>query len=234
MAKTNGHGNPNWNRDETILALDLYLSHDGDISQISKAEKEALSLTLQGLPYHATSARTETFRNEQGVGFKLMNIRNVATGKGLQNVSAMDKMIWSELGNNKVRVQKLAKAIRDASKLNISTETEEEFCEGKILSQLHFSRERDKKIRKSLITNRLKRGELRCDACNETSKAKNNELKDASFECHHLLPLASGIVRATKLSDMALLCASCHNIIHRLIATEKKWLSITELKLHLN
>jgi hypothetical protein len=29
MAVTQGHGNPNWTRDETILALDLYLKSSG-------------------------------------------------------------------------------------------------------------------------------------------------------------------------------------------------------------
>lgn len=31
MARTQGHGNPNWTRDETILALDLYLELNGDV-----------------------------------------------------------------------------------------------------------------------------------------------------------------------------------------------------------
>jgi 5-methylcytosine-specific restriction protein A len=35
------------------------------------------------------------------------------------------------------------------------------------------------------------------------------------MECHHKVPFGHGTVRATKLADLALVCANCHRIIHR-------------------
>ena len=83
MARTQGHGNPDWTRDETILALALYFDCGENVPSKSDPRVQQLSALLRGLPYHAEAARKETFRNPDGVGFKLHNLRSVATGKGL-------------------------------------------------------------------------------------------------------------------------------------------------------
>ncbi len=54
----------------------------------------------------------ESFRNADGVAFKLQNIRQVATGKGLGNVSRTDRAVWKELGNDPKRVKELGELIR--------------------------------------------------------------------------------------------------------------------------
>jgi 5-methylcytosine-specific restriction protein A len=54
---------------------------------------------------------------------------------------------------------------------------------------------------------------------------------EAAFEAHHLLPLALlAEGRKTKLEDVALLCANCHRLIHRAIATEGRWLTLDEAR----
>ena len=50
------------------------------------------------------------------------------------------------------------------------------------------------------------------------------------FEAHHVLLLASGDERKTKLKDMALLCANCHRMLHRAISVEKRWIGIEEVQ----
>src|SRR5690242_3505803 len=111
MARTQGHGNPNWTRDETILALDLYLSTSAIADRHDERVKE-LSALLQRLPYHAAHERKGSFRNAASVFFKLQNLRQVATGEGLSNVSAMDRRVWAEFGDSPDRVKKLAELIR--------------------------------------------------------------------------------------------------------------------------
>src|SRR2546428_7519523 len=103
MARTQGHGNPNWTRDETILALDLYLDLRGQIPSEDDNRVRELSALLRRYPYHAVAARRESFRNPAGVAFKLQNLRQVATGKGLANVSDTDRLVWGELGNDPAR-----------------------------------------------------------------------------------------------------------------------------------
>ena len=77
MAVTHGHGNPKWTRDETILALDLYFDCSGIIPSGSDERVQTLSQLLRALPYHDRASRKETFRNPDGVAFKLQNLRQV-------------------------------------------------------------------------------------------------------------------------------------------------------------
>ena len=86
MARTDGHGNPHWSSDETVLALELYLQHADQVPGPHDPRVVQLSKTLRQLPIHPAAARKDTFRNPEGVAFKLQNLRSVATGKGLQNV----------------------------------------------------------------------------------------------------------------------------------------------------
>jgi 5-methylcytosine-specific restriction enzyme A len=111
MARTYGHGNPNWTRNETILALDLYFRCGGCVPSSHDSRVVELSSFLHRLPYHSTALRKESFRNPAGVAFKLHNIHNVATGKGLGNVSEMDRKIWAEFGSSPLQVTKLARLI---------------------------------------------------------------------------------------------------------------------------
>lgn len=233
MAVTRGHGNPNWNRDEIILALDLYNQLGGSLPGPNDARVIALSDLLRSLPYHAAAARNPTFRNPYGVAFKLQNLRSVATGKGLSNVSALDRAIWAEFGNAPEQVRELAGRIRSA----ITTEgmeddessDDEEFYEGRLLFRLHRLRERKPQLRRKLLAKRRSSG-LTCDICDLTRPDLPPDLEESLFEAHHVVPLAEAEVRPTRLSDMALLCACCHRAIHRLIALEARWVGISEAR----
>jgi 5-methylcytosine-specific restriction enzyme A len=236
MARTHGHGNPKWTRDETILALDLYFECSGSIPSKQDPHVKKLSELLQGLPYHAVTSRKGSFRNPDGVVFKLNNLRQVATGKGFVNVSEMDRRIWSEFGNEPGKAKQLASLIRKGVTVtNIINEgpeidDEDEFCEGRVLTQLHKKKERNRKLRKALITSRAKIGKLTCDMCRQQSITSNPVLEDACFEAHHNVPLSTSTERSTRLADMALLCACCHRLLHRAISTEKHWLTTLEAR----
>lgn len=123
MARTYGHGNPSWSRDETILALNLYLEVGSDVVGASDIRVIRLSETLRRLPVHAEAKKTEIFRNPDGVAFKLQNLHNVTTGKGLSNVSRMDRLVWSEFGGRREVAKRLGEAIlRGARQLELVEE----------------------------------------------------------------------------------------------------------------
>lgn len=232
MAVTHGHGNPKWTREETILALDLYFDCEGHIPSSSDPRIKTLAELLRAFPHHSHAARKQSFRNPDGVGFKLQNLRQVATGRGLQNVSEMDRKVWEELGDDPALTKELADLIKSgievADKATGIDDEEEEFAEGRVVTEAHKRRERNPKLREKLINRRKRTGILSCEICGCT--ASSSEFGEAIFEAHHMLPLSAGAERKTKLKDMALLCANCHRIVHRAIAKKRRWLDMKEAK----
>ena len=235
MAKTRGHGNPDWNREETILALALYNELNGKIPSGSDRRVQELSNVLRALPYHANVSRKPTFRNPDGIAFKLQNLRQIGTGKGLPNVSVTDRQVWLDLGNQPQRVKELASMIRDAAgvpDLVVPTTEEEdfEFAEGRLITTLHRRRERSPRLRVKLLISRKRRGKIACDMCGIHPIATNPAILEAQFEVHHVIPLSADASPITRLADTALLCASCHRLLHKAIAVEKRWLDIAQAK----
>jgi 5-methylcytosine-specific restriction protein A len=233
MARTSGHGNPDWTRDETLLALDLYFRLGGQIPSGKDARVRELSGLLQRMPYHAEAAKVASFRNPDGVAFKLQNLRQVATGKGLGNTSKTDRAVWQEFGSKPEEVRRLAEAITvgmgqlraDAT----ANDDVDEFREGRILTELHKRRERNKALRKRLLTRRAAEG-LKCDLCSLHRPELDKSLQEALFEAHHLVPLSSTEERVTRLADVALLCACCHRLLHCLIQVRGEWLDLAQAK----
>ena len=233
MAITKGHGNPHWTEDEVVLALDLYFKLAGNAPGPSDPQVIDLSHTLRSIPYHAEAARKESFRNADGVAFKLQNLRQLATGKGLANTSKTDKTVWERFGHDPAATSARAALIRQATQILSVPEIEpdeEVFAEGKAVTRAHRRVERSKELRKKLLEQRRLRNEVRCDICGYHNRTGDRRFEYAGLEAHHLRPLAILGATATKVSDLALLCATCHRLTHRAIALEKRWLSLEELK----
>jgi 5-methylcytosine-specific restriction enzyme A len=233
MPRTHGHGNPSWTRDETILALNLYFACDERVPPNTDPRIRELSDLLRRLPIHAGTWKTASFRNPDSVCFKLQNIRQVATGRGLENVSRTDRQVWAELSGNKERVKHLAELIGKAVEVTENTdsyEVDDEFAEGSFVTAAHQIRERDPRLRRKLILSRLKQGPLSCELCDGESWSSDPELNGSIFEGHHIVPLSMSTTSTTKVSDMALLCANCHRLLHRLISRERRWIRIKEAR----
>lgn len=237
MAATKGHGNPNWTRDEIILAFDLYRSLEGIIPPKSDPRISDFSSLLQNLPYHASKPRNQTFRNIDGVRFKLQNIRNLVTGVGLDHVSEGDRAVVSEFLGDDERLKTAASHILEAASHLVPSDFLEEdaseeytFQEGATVFVLHKRRERKRSARTKLIKARAKDG-LSCELCGFSRNDLKRPLQEAFFEAHHIVPMseATGLIQ-TQLRDLALLCACCHRAIHKLIAVEKRWVSISEAR----
>jgi 5-methylcytosine-specific restriction protein A len=235
MAVTQGHGNPDWSREEILLALDLYLKLAGKVPGPDDFQVVELSNALRQLPIHRESQKNERFRNPAGVAFKLQNIRQIATGQGLGNVSATDRAVWADYKDLPDLVHALATSIREqihspeVTSVEVSElPADEEFAEGRLLTIVHKARERSRKVRIQLIRHRRSLGTLSCDGCGDGPKLADSNLDEAGFEAHHVVPLADAKERRTKVKDMALLCATCHRLIHRLISLKKSWVSVDD------
>jgi len=235
MAVTKGQGNPNWTREETALALELYFSLDEKIPPSSNKEVEQLSDYLRSMEVHKDAEKNESFRNPDGIVFKIGNIKSVATGKGFKNTSKMDQTIWDEFGSNLKLLKDFCALIRSGVETLKSVpgflgneEDDFEFDEGRILTRVHRTRERNRSLRKKLIDKLQKADKCHCEMCSVKPQHELGDLALRMFECHHVIPVSESVRGKTKLSDLSLLCANCHRLIHAVISREKRWLKIEE------
>lgn len=72
---------------------------------------------------------------------------------------------------------------------------------------------------------------MQCEVCGFIFENTYGELGKDYIECHHIVPLSEiDVQRETKISDLALVCANCHRMLHR----KKTLLSIQDLKKIIN
>jgi hypothetical protein len=101
-------------------------------------------------------------------------------------------------------------------------------AEGRELLRWHRTRERKAGLvarkKKSVL---WERGRLLCEACDFDFVAVYGSRGKGFAECHHTLPISqSAPDRRTRLSELAIVCANCHRMLHR-----RPWLSVTELRM---
>jgi len=235
--------NPPWTRDELILALELYFRYD-DRPLPSKTHPEvfALSSMLKAMSASLGFERSSTFRNKNGVAMKLINLsrwdpkRNQKGNAGLSRGSKEEGFVWSTFTHDRVKLSDTADAIRqmvtDPDELKTNKIDEDtwvtEAPEGKVLTRAHRYRERSRAIvesKKKQVLRKLKH--LECEACSFSFEHSYGAAGQGIIDVHHTKPvhtLKPGAV--TRLEDLALVCSNCHRIIH----SQKPWLSIEEVK----
>jgi 5-methylcytosine-specific restriction protein A len=227
--------NPPWQRDELILALDLYFRHRPDSISKNHPEVAALSELLNKLPIHPDRPDAAKFRNINGTYMKLCNFLALDPeyqGKGLEAGGRLEREIWAEFASDHERLARIAEAIRkfylsvDPSGVAELAE-EEEFPEGRVLYRLHRVRERNPELVRLAKEKAIdEEGRLFCAACAFDFLAKYGEIGRGVIDCHHLVALADLLnERTTRLSDVALVCPNCHRIIHR----KRPWLTLKNL-----
>lgn len=227
--KTKGSRNPNWSREETILALKLFHEMDGKVPSVSNERVLELSRLLRSNPLRVGLPIESSFRNAASVMFKLANLASASGRNGFDNNSQLDREIWKELGDDPVQTARLASAIRstfeevDPTEV-VGPEPDEGavFAEGELVTRVHRVRERSPRLRSAILDARD--GELRCDACRTDASHVPDTLRAAMFEVHHMVPLAVSGRRAVRTSDCVLLCANCHRVVHASIAMRGIWL----------
>lgn len=227
--------NPDWGRDETLLALNLFLQNGAKVPDKSDERVTQLSLLLRRNPVHAAFASRENFRSVSAVVLKLGNLQQEAEGRGMPNNSKIDQAVWREFGGKPEEVSSLARSIELAIATGWDTSAEAaeedfEFYEGRTITRSHLCRERSPSLRSKLLLDRAKHDRLRCEICDASHSHLPERLRHTAFEAHHLVPLATGGARTVRLTDVALLCATCHRLIHRLIADQKNWVGVAEAR----
>ena len=229
---------PNWQRDELILACDLVRENNWKELRSTDSRVVDLSRLLQLLPIHPLETRGTRFRSVGSVALKTSNIATIhPTYSGsTTHGGALDEIVLRDFISRESEMQDAAKMIRDGilsgslaldpGDINDIDELDNA-PEGRLLQRRHFARERsrslrDKKIAHHLLTN----DRLECSTCGFDFGATFGSHGNGYIECHHVVPLhASGETR-TRLNDLILLCANCHRMIHR----RSPWLTPDQLR----
>ena len=235
--------NPSWTRDELILALDLYFRVSPRHTSPEHVEITALSSILKRLPFHPLSNREKNFRSPDSVYLKLCNFLHLdpeylQEGKiGLNAGSKLDREVWDRYTTARHELASLAAAIKsnfnNLEPDSIASGMEsDDFPEGRILQRTHQLRERNTVlIRRKKLWTRENHGHLYCSVCGFDFEEKYGSLGNDFIECHHIQPLSSlNAETKTKLADLALVCANCHRMLHRI----RPWISIDELRSRLH
>jgi 5-methylcytosine-specific restriction enzyme A len=230
--------NPTWVWDELVLACDMVVQNGWRGMESDDPRVTALSALLQTLPLHPPAIRLPDFRNPNGVARKSFDIATahpdypgVPTHGG-----TTDKRVIAEFLARPTEMHVAAQALRAAAIrgdfTGLSSPVDEEdndFAanEGRLLIRRHVARERDSRLRRRKIESVLRRGgSLTCEACGFSFEETYGERGHGYIECHHVVPLHTTGRRNTRLSDLALVCANCHRIIH----ARPPWLTPQELR----
>jgi 5-methylcytosine-specific restriction protein A len=227
--------NPTWQRDELILALDLYFRCPP--TKCSKESKEVIQLSelLNRLPIHGVKSEGNKFRNPNGVYMKLCNFLRFDPsypGKGLRAGGKEEESVWYEFSSDHALLRKTAAAIAQGSHTTVGRLQDENdsdelsFPEGKILYRIHRTRERNVKLVRKAKELAMKTGLLSCQVCNFNFENEYGDIGKGFIECHHTVPVSEyQSKQETKLKDLSLVCSNCHKMLHR----RRPWLSVHEL-----
>lgn len=232
--------NPSWNRDELILALELYLRNPTSVAGKTSSEVRQLSALLNKMSRLSGQTGDDRYRNENGVYMKMMNFRSLdprftSQGKvGMQSGGALEKIIWTEYGGRGADLKADAEEIRravetaneaDVERLPVVTPYEGE--EGGVIIRLHKRYERDPRLVAEKKRAAKAAGELRCQVCGFDFEQRYGELGADFIEVHHIRPVHTIEAGSkTKLDDLATLCSNCHRMAHR----RREPLSLPDIK----
>ncbi|WP_186766411.1 HNH endonuclease [Phaeobacter marinintestinus] len=117
---------------------------------------------------------------------------------------------------------------------SVDQEEEASFPEGLLVERLHRSRERSRRVverAKKLFIER--NGRLFCEACslNPEKRFGSTKMRNRIIEAHHDIPLSDNKHDGeTKVSDLRMVCPTCHRAIHSI----RPWLTVEKLKNLLN
>lgn len=228
---------PPWVRDEVILACDLVVENGWQYLTAEDPRVIELSGLLQLMPFHPIEVRSDTFRNPNGVARKTVDIATHHPGyaKSQTKGGAIDEVVLHEFLDDPAHMRSVSKALRQAiadqtfaeQLVSQADEEDDEAVEGRLLQRQHFVRERDRNLRRKKIADFLKNHpKVRCEACGFDFETVYGERGREYIEVHHVLPLHATGPTKTKLSDLVLLCANCHRMVHR----SAPWLTPDDLR----
>ncbi|MGB3180559.1 MAG: HNH endonuclease [Cyclobacteriaceae bacterium] len=224
---------PSWEDDEIILGLDVFWKIRPEPIMRNDPRIVELSRIMNALDIHPPERRAETFRSPNGIAKVLQLYVQIETGVYNMIKPGKDAIrLYQQYDNDREALHRRAAEIRRRVGDLGQTEpvpyfTEESGFEssntfaaeeGSPLYRRHIYYERKAALVKSKkAAFKKEHGHLACEACGFDFEATYGTLGENFIECHHLRPLSeTDSPRTTTHHDLALLCANCHRMIHKL------------------
>lgn len=233
-----------WTWDELVLACALV--HRNGWREVKRTDRRAQELSdlLHAMGIHPQEARGDSFRNVSSVQRKTADLatahpdyRGTTTKGGAltqkvvqeflrrpEEMLAAADTIWKTITSGDAE---LLRAVSSPA----PDEAEVVAPEGRIVERRHRFRERDPKLRAAKIKRVLAAGApLACEVCAFDFLEFYGQHGSGYIEVHHRTPLHESGETETRLEDLALLCANCHQMSHRRLESTGTWPSVAELR----
>jgi len=228
----------NWTHDEVVLVCDLLVKKGWQPLTVTEPDVIELSNFLRALPLYPRELRLPQFRNPNGVVRKAADLATHHPDYAGRptNGGKIDKDVLANFLADPDRWHRVAAMIRKAAPtetisgalVEIDEEVELEAPEGRLLVRQHLNRERSRKLREAKIKAAVsaQQRHLECQICAFDFEKRYGTRGEGFIECHHVVPLHEAGPGMTKLSDLILICANCHRMIHR----RSPWLTPDQLR----
>lgn len=216
--------NPTWNKEELILALDLYFKMDYGQMHGTNPDIIQLSKDLRSLNIHTDIPNKENFRSVNSVALKLANLKKSDQnfkGKGMRDGGKLEKEIWNQYHRHRDTLKKEADLIRQLylkqeKKTAIPAEPKINY-KSDFLFQIHKSRETDPliiKLKKEEVLSHSK--SLKCSVCGFDSVSFYGELGNDLMEIHYNKELKNKpTLETVELKDLIIVCSNCHKALDK-------------------
>lgn len=217
--------NPAWNREELILALDLYFKMDYGQMHGSNPEIMQLSKDLRSLNMHTEIPNRENFRSVNSVALKLANLKKSDQnfkGKGMRDGGKLEKEIWNQYHSHRDTLKKEANLIRQlylepkSEKKTVAAEKKVNY-QSEFLFQFHKNRETDPlviKVKKEMVLSNSK--SLKCEVCGFDSVSVYGELGSDLMEIHYNRELKTEpALESSSMEDFIIVCSNCHKVLDK-------------------
>lgn len=216
--------NPDWTREELILALDLYF--DLDQGQMHKGHPDVVKVSneLRALNIHHEIPDQKKFRNPSGISRRLGNFKTMDSGyegEGLPNSGKLAKEVFKEFSNRRDKLRKEADLIRQLYLKPRNEAPKETSTIGKnksdFLFQYHKNRETDPlvmKVKKEMILSGTKK--LKCEVCGFDSLAFYGEIGNDLMEIHYCKEIKNEPgLESSDMKDFIVVCSNCHKALDK-------------------
>jgi 5-methylcytosine-specific restriction enzyme A len=215
--------NPDWNREELILALDLYFKMDYGQMHGRNPEIIQLSIDLRNLNIHTDIPDKESFRSPNSVALKLANLKRSDqnfTGKGMRDGGKLEKEIWNEFHRHRDTLKNEADLIRQLylkSDYKSQPTNPKDFKKSDFFFQFHKNRETDPlviKVKKEMVLSNSKR--LKCEVCGFDLIAFYGELGNDLVEIHYNNESKKEPgLDSSSMEDFIIVCPNCHKALDK-------------------